>query len=431
MASIRKRGNSYLITVSHGYDIHGKKLYETATWKPDQSRTERQNKKALETFAFEFEQKVLSGKYLDGEKITFQDFSDIWLKEYAQPRLAPATVASYELLLHKHINPEIGHLKMSRIQPKDLNRLYLSMQHKKKDNGSDYSPATIHRLHATLSTIFSTAVKWNIILDNPCSRISPPRQALNDDIKYFTIEQAEAFLEALERPITSIHKEHDRVDDTGIKYHVDTYTEQHPIQLQYKVFFQMALFGGLRNGELIALQWSDIDFGQHTISITKSTGVVNGKIITKEPKNKSSIRNVTLPESIFDLLRQLRIEQLRTMMDIGDQWEGARPNDTGYLFTQWNGKQMYPKTPYHMFKRIISNYNRFAPADAQLPDIPLHGLRHTSATLLISQNLDVRSVSARLGHAQTSTTINIYSHALKKKDQEASDIMESLFLKNA
>ena len=89
---------------------------------------------------------------------------------------------------------------------------------------------------------------------------------------------------------------------------------------------------------------------------------------------------------------------------------------------------MYPSTPYSIFKDIIHRHNtRVGDKDGSLPDIPLHGLRHTSATLLISQNIDVRTVSGRLGHAQTSTTMNIYSHALKKMDEKAADALESLF----
>ena len=93
---------------------------------------------------------------------------------------------------------------------------------------------------------------------------------------------------------------------------------------------------------------------------------------------------------------------------------------------------MHPDTPYKTFKKIIRRYNESVTEEAdKLPDIPLHGLRHTSATLLISQNVDVKTVSNRLGHAQTSTTIDIYSHALKKKDEQAADVLDDLLVKKA
>ena len=114
-------------------------------------------------------------------------------------------------------------------------------------------------------------------------------------------------------------------------------------------------------------------------------------------------------------------------MAIGSQWIGEN-----HIFIQWNGKQMHPDTPYKTFKRIIKRYNETVKNESdKLPDIPLHGLRHTSATLLISQNVDVRTVSGRLGHAQTSTTMDIYSHALKEMDEKAADALDQLLNKKA
>lgn len=402
MASVRKRGNSYQITVSNGRDGTGRQLIETATFTPDPQRTDRQNQKALEKFIFEFEEKVKSGKFLDGEKVTFSAFTEKWLKEYAAVQLEKTTVDIYKILLTVHILPVIGHLKLARIQPVHLNSLYNDMLAARKDGKEGgYSPTTIKRVHALISSILSTAVHWNILLENPCERVQPPKQARNtNDIKYFTLEQSEAFLGALE-----------------YDYRAGA------IHLQHVLFFHMALFCGLRRGELIALTWADIDMEKGAVSVTKSTGIVGGKPYTKAPKNKSSIRVLALPASVLQLARQYRKEQVKYRLSIGSQWEGDN-----YIFIQWNGHQMYPSTPYSIFKDVIHRYNERTEDDAQLlPDIPLHGLRHTSATLLISQNIDVRTVSGRLGHAQTSTTMNIYSHALQKMDEKAADTLEELF----
>lgn len=123
------------------------------------------------------------------------------------------------------------------------------------------------------------------------------------------------------------------------------------------------------------------------------------------------------------LIRRYRKEQYKLRLLLGTCWNGDN-----YVFIQTDGKQMYPSTPYGVFKDVIHRYNSNCPQNADLlPDIPLHGLRHTSATLLISQNIDVSTVSGRLGHAQTSTTMNIYSHQLKKMDEKAADTLESLF----
>lgn len=395
MASIRKRGEHYQITVSNGRDVNGKQIREMATFTPDPAKTEKQNQKALEAFVFEFEQKVKSGKYLDGEKVTFQGFTDTWLADYAAAHLELTTIDIYKKLLRVHIIPAIGHLKLSRIQPTHLNKLYNTMLQERKDKGAGgYSPTTIKRVHALISSIMNTAVKWNIVLENPCERVSPPKQVRNtNDIKFFTLEQCGAFLEAVDRDLAAGR-----------------------ILLQHKVFFHMALFCGLRRGELIALEWSDFDFNQNTVSVTKSTGLVEGKPITKAPKNKTSIRVVSVPAQVIALVREYRKEQYKLRLSLGSYWKGSN-----YVFIQLDGKQMYPSTPYGVFKDVIHRYNE--EAAVPLPDIPLHGLRHTSATLLISQNIDVRTVSGRLGHAQTSTTMNIYSHQLKKMDEKAAETL--------
>lgn len=403
MASIRKRGNSYQITVSNGRDIHDKQIIETVTWTPDPNRTDKQNRKALEKFVIEFEDKVKSGKYLDGEKITFQAFADRWLKDYADQQLEATTIEIYKLLLNTHIFPVIGYLKLSRVQPAHLNKLYADMLEERKDGKEGgYSPTTVKRCHAVISSIMSTAMQWNIITESPCKRVKPPKQTHNtSDVKFFTPEQAEAFLTEL-----------------------DIETASGQIPLQHNIFFQLALFCGLRRGELIALRWTDIDFDAGTVDINKSTAIVGNKAHQKSTKNRSSERTIAIPSHVLAMLRRYRIEYNTYRLSIGTQWVGNE-----YLFIQWDGSQMYPSTPNGAMRKIITRYN--ATHDDKLPPITPHGLRHTSATLLISQNADIRTVSNRLGHAQTSTTMNIYSHSLQKKDEEAAQLLENLLVKKA
>lgn len=429
MASITKRKNSYRVSVSNGRRPDGSQIIETATFRPDPNKTEKQNLKALEIFAFEFEQKVRSGKYLDGEKLTFQAFTEIWQQEYALQHLEASTLQLYNNLLRLHILPVIGNIKLAKLQPNQLNKLYNTLATERKDGKEGgYSTKTIKHVHNIISAIYSSAVKWNIVLDNPCDRVEPPKQAsAGEKIKYFTIEQTRIFLDLLTKDYQTTCRAHDRVDDTGKSYHVAEYSETRHIPIQFRLFFLLAIYGGMRRGELIALEWSDIDFTANSISITKSTTLVNSKPITKAPKTRTSVRTITVPKSVMNVAREWKKEQLQYRMALGSQWIGEN-----HVFIQWNGKQMYPDTPYTTFKRIIRRYNETVKNEAEkLPDIPLHGLRHTSATLLISQNVDVRTVSGRLGHAQTSTTMDIYSHALKKLDEKASNALDDLFTKKA
>ncbi len=427
MASVTKRGNGYRILVSNGYDVSGKKIQETTTFIPDPNMTLKQQKKALDDFVYEFEKRIKDGKFLSGEKTTLNEFSERWLKDYANTNLERATLTTYMDNLNSKIIPALGHLKLSKIQPMHLQSFYNNLLEdgvRRDGKKGGYSPASIKKCHVILSSILSTAVRWQVIESNPCDRVSPPKDKnISNDVKHFTLEQAETFLKALEMDYTTTYKAHNRIDDTGKKYHVDAYTETRSIPMQFRVLFTIAMLGGLRRGELLALTWDDVNFDTNTISISKSSGRAGKEIYIKSPKNKSSVREVRLPTSVMNLIKKYKIEQNTLRLSLGDQWQG-----NNYLFIQWNGKQMNISTPYHTFKDIITKYNNvITNKTLKLPDIPFHGLRHTSATLLISENVDIRTVSARLGHAQTSTTMNIYSHSLKESDKKAADKLDKLF----
>ncbi|HIR89010.1 MAG TPA: site-specific integrase [Candidatus Fimimorpha faecalis] len=424
MASIRKRNNTYQITVSNGRDVQGKQQIKTKTWKPDPRKSNHQNRKELEAFAFRFEQAVREGSYLEGETITFQMFAQLWLEQHAAYHLRITTRNAYEYTIQNYLIPAFGSYKLTKLQPLSIQIFYNQLRHAKRKDGKQgtLSSSSIRKIHNILSSMLSTAVQWQLIESNPCRRISPPRQQKLNTENYFTLEQVQLFLELLDKPYFTTCPSHNRINETGKSYPVSEYQAHHTIPLQQKLFFYMALFGGFRRGELLALTWDDIDFAEKSVSITKSTISYKGKQMEDLTKNYSSMRVVTLPDSIMTMLKNYQIEQKQYKVSIGNQWIGKN-----YLFIQWNGKQMNLSTPYHAFKKIIKNYNDSVKDESKkLPDIPLHGLRHTSATLLISQNVDVKTVSNRLGHAQTSTTMNIYAHSLKKMDEKAADTLEQL-----
>lgn len=243
-----------------------------------------------------------------------------------------------------------------------------------------------------------------------------------DNIKFFTPEQTVSFLHYIEQPHTWEVKGHQRTDDTGIPYMVGTYTNQKRVSHQLQVLFSLAIYSGMRKGEILALKWPDIDFTTDTVSITKAVTMVAGKPFIKAPKTKSSYRTVTIPHTLTVQLEQLRESQEEYRRKVGDYWKGE-----DFLFIQEDGRMMNYSTPYHALQTIIAQYNADLDPEDQLPRIPFHGLRHTSATLLISEgHQDPRTVANRLGHAQTSTTLNIYTHALREGDRRAASALESI-----
>jgi integrase len=427
MASIEKRetkkGISYIITVSNGYSVSGKKLREKAVFNPNPNQTPKQQQRDLEKFVLEFESRVKNGKCYSGEKITFYDFTVKWLKEYANNQLEATTVSSYVATLDKHIIPEIGHLKLSEIKPLHLQEFYNKLLKEGNGEKGGYAPSTVKRLHAVISSILATAYEWQMIEYNPCDRVKLPKSNTSEKIKYFTFEQAETFLNALELEYSADYKAHTRTLKSGKQSSVPSYKAKRTIPTQLKVLFNMALFGGFRRGELIALTWDRINLKNNTVEVVSSTGYANNKMYNKAPKTKGSIRLVTLPKSVIDMLKIYRREQLEQRFLLGEKWNGDN-----WVFTKWNGEQMNLFTPSQAFTNIINKYNSTVTDESEkLPLIGFHGLRHTHATLLVSTNTDIKTISARLGHANTSTTLNIYAHSLQKQDETCANVLDDMF----
>lgn len=433
MASIRERkgpeGVSYQITVSCGRDINGKKLRETVTFVPDPALTPKKKEKAVEDFARDFEAKIKSGAAMDGRKVTLKEFSNRWLEEVAKQKLQPATVNKYREELQDKILPALGHLKLSELKPHNINAFFVGLTKdgaRKDGKAGGYSKGSIAKTRNVLSSILRTAAEWEIIERNPCDKVRLQVEDCAERIKFFSPEQTALFLEYIEKPYTVKIGGHERTDDTGIKYRVGDYEIEKEIPEQIRVLLNMAVYTGLRKGELLALQWQDIDFKEDQIRVAKAVTLVDGKQIIKAPKTKTSNRTVSIPHSLTIRLQRLKSERLEYRFKLGQRWEGD-----SWLFIQENGKMMNYSTPYQALQDAISRYNADKKEDQRLPAIPFHGLRHTSATLLIAGKQDIKTVSRRLGHAQTSTTMNIYAHALEESDKKAASALETLLEKRA
>lgn len=433
----KKKDNAYLVTVSCGRDSTGKKISRSVTYYPElltakgNPKTENTILKEVNTFAADFERKVLTGQYTEGNTMTFEEYSLKYLAECAEPSQAPRTLESTRASIKKFIQA-FGYMTLESLNPLFLQEYINSLAKVKKAAGKPgmLSHGTIKRHMAVLSAMLSQAVRWNLIGSNPMERVQlkhNQQEPEPEKVMCFNQEQAAIFLDALDNPLLYEYAPRSRKDKSGNVYQIQEYQATHSINLQLKLFFYLAMFTGCRRGELIALDWSDLDFEALTVSITKSVCRSGGQIIIKGTKTKGSVRTIAVPAFVIDLARRWKAEQGRYRLSIGSQWQG---NDN--VFIQWNGRLMGLETPYNAFHRIINNYNAHRPEKApELPLIPLHGLRHTVATLLISQGVDIRTVSGRLGHSSTSTTLNIYSHALKELDKSASDKLESLFTKTA
>ena len=420
MASIKKRGGSYLVTVSAGYDGQGKKIAKNKTIKRPAGMTDKKWEKEIQKLALEFEIEVEKGLFLDATT-TLSDYAERWFNEYGNQNLQPKTLESYRSELDSKILPALGHIRLKKLTPVYilgfLNNL-LEDGVRKDGKPGGYSNRTIKYQLQILSSLLQQAVYWQIMPENPCRRVKAPKKMndinhefSNDKIKFFDGAQTISLLEHIKME-----------------------------PLKYQVAVNIAIFCGLRKGELLGLTWNDIDFKNNTLSVNKSKSYLIGQeLLTKAPKNANSIRTVSMPDMLVKLLRNYKLWQYGEKATCGDIWDKDWVN-TPWILTQWNGKGMAYNILTQWLCRMIKRHNvtiehdDSIPADEKekyiLPVLSFHKLRHTSATLLIGENTDIRTVSARLGHAQTSTTMNTYVHGLKTSDKKAANALENLLNKD-
>lgn len=456
MATIRKRNNgSYQIIVSCGYDMNGKQICKYSTYTPDHGMTARQIDKAVKHEAELFEQRCLDGTVTTDDRMKFSDFVAEWFS-HKKNELRPKTYARYESMLPR-INAAIGHMKLKDIKPPHLLKFYENLAEggirsdtKFKCNidlaaylkeremsksavqreygiapsnllavirgnncslntaesiaafvgkplrevftpiGTDkpLSSKTVLHHHRLISSILSTAVEWGVLFSNPCDRTKPPRVD-HKEPKYLDEVQAAKLLDLLE----------------------DENTE-------YKTAIRLLLFTGLRRGEVLGLEWKDINFDNAIMQVQRSSLYLPDMgVFEDETKNRSSNRVIKLPQTAISDLKKYRRYQLEMRLKVGDRWQ-----ETDRIFTTEFGAPLHPDTLSRWFSAFVKAHSDV------LPPISLHSLRHTNATLMIASGVPITTVSKRLGHADTTTTGRIYAHAIRSADEAAAETLDNLLV---
>lgn len=443
-----KRKTTYRITCFKGYipDPEGKKdksgkvkliqQKETVSYTLEEMgisavtdrgnpRSESSIMKDVQLYADNLEKRMTGASYMKGDKVRLIDFYEHSWKPYAKNHFADSSYYTYTKHLDEIIMPELGSIKIGRITPEHLTVLYskLSQEGSKYGRAESYSRGSIVTFHKQLQSVMSLAQKYKVIDDNPCHNAELPKAKKQSRIRYLTPEQTNIFLEALDNPVPYVVT---TTYDWGKVEKTYDFNAKTLSRLQYNTFralFRVAVYSGCRIGELLALKWKDIDFKTNTLHIRQSVAfaVSRGGQYIKDPKTENSYRSVTIEHSEIVMLQNLRAEQKMHMLELGSAWKGERDNtDDNLVFTTYDGQMINKSSPNKMLDKIVRNHNSSAPKDKQLPHLSAHDLRHTHATLLVAGGTDIKTISSRLGHKNISTTLNIYAHALKEKDVEAS-----------
>ena len=377
MATVQKRGKSYRIRVSDGYTAAGKQVTRSMTWTPDPGMTARQIEKELQRQIVQFE---------DGNKkaasLKFESLAAEWLADYAPQHLRPRTLALYNSLTGRTY-AALGHLRIDKVTAKRIQEFISSLGKpgSNKKTGGPLSPKTQGHYLTLISDVLAYAVRLDIISDNPAKRVQVPKTKPKEK-QVYTLEQAQTILDNLSGE-----------------------------SLWFQVFVILAIYSGFRRGELLGLEWKDIDFATGVVTVRRSSLYTKAQgVFTDTTKTKGSQRALKLPAVVFEYLKAYQAQQRKTRLSLGDKWH---PCDR--LFTAWDGRPMSTNAPYRALWRYCAKIG--------LPNLGIHSFRHLNASLLITSGADVRTVSAALGHSQTSTTLNIYAHTFAAVQAQAADAL--------
>lgn len=261
--------------------------------------------------------------------------------------------------------------------------------------GGKLNGNTVQHYHRMLSSVFTKAVQWGLVMENPCKRAESPK-AQEIDVQVLEEQDVARLLTALQDAPT-----------------------------QYSVITQLALLTGARRGEICGLRWSDIDFEAGTIAINRTLQYIPGEgTVFHSPKTKRSRRCIKIGGDCIQLLQEYRQHQKAERFKIGSEWMrrveiDGKKVENDLLFTKWNGEPIDPKSVTSWFPGFLAAHD--------LPAVHFHSLRHTNASLLIAAHVPVTTVSGRLGHAKTSTTTDIYAGFIRSADAAAADALTNVF----
>ena len=373
---LEQRGkNVWRAKVYAGRETDGRRRYLT--------RTIRGNKRFAEDALRELLTEVGRGDQVvtDG---TLSDLVDKW-RPIAQLNLSPTTWREYDRLLEKRILPRFGKTKVRAIRASDIDGFYAELQRRGGAAGEPLGTQSIQHIHALLRRLLNQAVLWGWIPTSPVTRVTPPR-VVRFDLTIPSPEDIGRIVAAAEERDSS-----------------------------FACFLRLAAVTGARRGELCALRWNDLNVKTATLTIARSViGERNDDLTEKGTKTHSSRRVSLDPVTILSLIAQRDRHTARA------EEFGVKLPGTAFVFSDSadSTKPWRPNRATLAFRRICD--------DIDVSNVRLHDLRHFAATRLLAAGVPVKTVSARLGHANASTTLNIYAHFLESSDETAAQVLGDL-----
>jgi integrase len=324
--------------------------------------------------------KESAGEGTDPSKATLAEFLDRWERDWATLHVSPKTFERYSELLRRHVKPHLGQVRIQRLRPVMLADLYAKLI---RETG--LAARTVGHVHRVTHRALGHAAQWGVITQNPADNVSPP-PVQSAEVQILRSDDVQAILEKL---------------------------RERRGRLLYTVALTM-LASGLRRGELVALRWQDLDMDGGKLTVEQSLEQTRQHGLRfKSPKTRHGRRTISLPAAAVTELRAHRKAQLEMRLRLG---QGKAP-DGALVFANWDGQT---RNPDALSKEWAAGMKQIG-----MPHITLHALRHTHASQLIASNLDILTVSRRLGHGSPTITLGVYGHLFSNTDDRAAAIMNA------
>ena len=360
--------DTYYVTLYYGTNDKGKHIRKTKTF--DKISDAR---RALITH----EAEKIKGTLVKPRDTTLEEWLEYWMTNIIIPNREATTAYGYRNMIDNHIVPDLGKIPIQDLKPQRLQAFYTRLLKVK-----GLSPNTVRKQHDLLKTALQVAVKQEVILTNPITKVEAPKKT-DTDIKFYSQEDLKKLFSVIEGD---------------------------PMEVVVK----LAGYLGLRREEISGLKWSNVNFDNKLITINHARTMAGGVIVEKKPKNKTSIRTLYMIDEIYNLLQNLKDKREKAKAFYEDEYM-----NTDFIVVWDNGKPYRPDYMSDRFTRLVEKNN--------LPRITLHGLRHTFASVANSLGVPMYDIGKALGHSTPATTGKIYTHLLDNNHQDTlNKIAESL-----
>lgn len=366
---IEKRGKKYSFVVDIGRDPVTKKRKQKRV---SGFTSEKKARKAM----IDMISDLNNGTYTEPTNATFEKYMTTWL-DHKEKRVTYGTYSHYHSYATNHIIPAIGHIKMQDLRPIQLQNFYDSLLADNK-----LSRRSIHHIHRIISNCLNMAVKMGEIQTNIASVVEPVKVPKTEQ-NYWDVDEVNTFIESA-------------------KGHI------------HFIAFYLAIFTGMRQGEILGLKWDCVDFDNKQIYVQRSIKRVGSSGELKDLKNSSSYRSITMSENLLDELKKHKATQSEHKMRYRKDYD-----DQNFVVATKLGTFVLPSNIARAY-RLIRN-------KLDIKQIRFHDLRHTHASLLFKQNVHPKIVQERLGHSSIETTLDTYSHMLPNMQETAAQKLDEMF----